>query len=64
MSEKEKRYDSGRFRRLWADDSGQDLAEYALMLVLLTVIVIAALTLMGPTIAEFFNEESSNLNEV
>jgi Flp pilus assembly pilin Flp len=34
------------------------------MLVLLTVVVIAALSLLGPTIAEFFNEVSSNLNEV
>ncbi len=64
MSEKGKRHDSGRFRRLWTDESGQDLAEYALMLVLLTVVVIAALSLLGPTIAEFFNEVSSNLNEV
>jgi Flp pilus assembly pilin Flp len=51
-------------RRLWTDESGQDLAEYALLLVLLTIVVIAALRVMGPTIASFFNEVSTNLSNV
>ena len=36
-----------QIRRLWADDSGQDMVEYALLLVLLTLVVIAALRLIG-----------------
>jgi len=53
-----------QLRRILKDDSGQDLVEYALLLVLLTIVVIAALQLLGPTIASFFNDVSSNLNEV
>ncbi|MCL7972469.1 MAG: Flp family type IVb pilin [marine benthic group bacterium] len=52
------------FRRLWSDESGQDLAEYALLLVLLTLVVIAALTLLGPAIGGFFNNVSTNLENV
>lgn len=33
---------------------GQGLVEYALILVLVAVVVIAALTLLGPTIANIF----------
>ena len=50
--------------RLLTDESGQDLVEYDLLLVLLTLVVIVALKLLGPVIGEFFNEVSSNLNEV
>ena len=53
-----------QLRRLLTDDSGQDLVEYALLLALLTIVVIAALVLLGPVIAEFFNEVSNNLNDV
>lgn len=47
--------------RLWTDESGQDLAEYALLLVLLTIVVIAALEFLGPTIAGFYNGVATNL---
>ena len=53
-----------QIRRFWTDESGQDLVEYALLLVLLTLIVVAALRLLGPTIANFFNNVSGNLNSV
>ena len=53
-----------QIRRFWTDESGQDLVEYALLLVLLTLVVIAALRLLGPTIAGFFNNVSGNLNSV
>ena len=51
-------------RRLLTDDSGQDLVQYALLLALVSIVVIAALLLLGPTISEFFNEVSNNLNDV
>ena len=53
-----------QIRRLWTDESGQDLVEYALLLVLLTLVVIVALRIMGPIIAGFFNEVSDNLNAI
>jgi len=53
-----------QIRRLWTDESGQDMVEYALLLVLLTLVVIVALRIMGPIIAGFFNEVSDNLNAI
>jgi len=53
-----------QFQRLWTDESGQDLVEYALLLVLLTLVVIAALRILGPVIGGFFNDLSDNLNSV
>ena len=52
------------FKALWADESGQDLVEYALLVALIAIIVIAALRLLGPVIANVFNNISSNLNTV
>jgi Flp pilus assembly pilin Flp len=53
-----------QFQRLWLDEAGQDMVEYALLLVLLTLVVIAALRILGPVIGGFFNEVSDNLNSV
>ena len=39
------------FKALWADESGQDLVEYALLVALIAIIVIAALRVLGPIIA-------------
>ena len=36
-------------------EKGQGLVEYALILVLIAIVVIAALTLLGPQIAIIFN---------
>ena len=43
-------------------EKGQGLVEYALILVLVAIVVIVALTFLGPTIANVFNKISSNLN--
>ena len=51
-------------RRLWTDESGQDMVEYALLLVLITLVVIVALRIMGPVISNFFNDVSDNLNTI
>ncbi len=37
-------------------EKGQGLVEYALILVLVVIVVIAALTLLGPTIGTIFSE--------
>lgn len=48
-------------RSLRWDESGQDLAEYAVLLALVTVVVIAALQVLGPTIAEFFDDVGDDM---
>jgi len=45
-------------------EKGQGLVEYALILVLIAIVVIAALTILGPTIANVFTKISTNLNNV
>ncbi len=45
-------------------EKGQGLVEYALILVLVAIVVIAALIILGPTIANVFNKISANLNAV
>ncbi|MFQ5888809.1 MAG: Flp family type IVb pilin [Gemmatimonadota bacterium] len=46
---------------LWEDDSGQDLAEYAILLALIAIVVIAAVRLLGPTIQNIFNAVNDEL---
>ena len=45
-------------------EKGQGLVEYALILVLIAIVVIAALVILGPTISNVFNEISGNLQGV
>ena len=47
----------GQFSR----EEGQGLVEYALILVLIAIVVIAALTLTGNSISNIFNKITSNL---
>ncbi len=42
-------------------EEGQGLVEYALILVLVAVVVIAVLTLLGPQIGDIFSSISSGL---
>jgi pilus assembly protein Flp/PilA len=42
-------------KRLARDESGQGLVEYALIVFLIAVVVIAILLLLGPQIAGIFN---------
>ncbi len=49
------------FRALRQDEYGQDLVEYALLVALIAIIVIAALVALGPIISSVFNNISSNL---
>ncbi|HEY7472017.1 MAG TPA: Flp family type IVb pilin [Gemmatimonadota bacterium] len=47
---------------LWSDESGQDLAEYALLIALIAIVVIAAVTLLGGNISTVFNNIAGALN--
>ena len=43
------------------DEEGQDLAEYALVLVLIAIVAVAGVTTLGGTIANTFTTISGNL---
>lgn len=43
-------------------EKGQGLVEYALILVLVAVVVIAVLTLLGPIIGNVFSRVNANLD--
>jgi len=51
-------------RLMARQEKGQGLVEYALILVLIAIVVIAALLILGPTIANVFNKISTNLNSM
>ncbi|HVA64053.1 MAG TPA: hypothetical protein VNF74_10045 [Terriglobales bacterium] len=42
--------------RLWKDDSGQDMAEYAIMLGVIAAVVLTAITLLGTNITAEINK--------
>ncbi len=47
--------------RLYARSNGQGLVEYALIIALVAIVVIATLVLLGPQIASIFKNISNNL---
>ena len=49
-------------QRLWSDESGQDLVEYVLIIVLIALAVTAALSLLADDISNAFSETGANLN--
>jgi Flp pilus assembly pilin Flp len=49
------------FQALWTDESGQDLAEYALLIALIALAVIVAVALLGSRISNVFNTIGSTL---
>ena len=48
---------------LWTDDSGQDMAEYALLLVLIAVVVAAAVIAFRGVIVDGFDAAADRLQE-
>jgi Flp pilus assembly pilin Flp len=48
-------------RSLWSDDSGQDVAEYAVMLAVILVIVVGTLKLIGGQSNNVFSEVASSI---
>ncbi len=47
--------------RLARNEEGQDLAEYALLLVLITLVVIGGVTLFGDRVSQMFNNVAGAL---
>jgi Flp pilus assembly pilin Flp len=47
--------------RLWNDEQGQDLTEYALLLVLLTLAAIGSLSTLATAVNGVFRNAASNL---
>jgi pilus assembly protein Flp/PilA len=48
-------------RALRADERGQTLVEYGLLLFFIAIVVIAALLVLGPTISGFFQQVNDQL---
>jgi pilus assembly protein Flp/PilA len=48
--------------RLWREEEGQDLTEYALLLVLIALVAIAAITQVGQAVSNVFSNAAANLS--
>jgi Flp pilus assembly pilin Flp len=48
-------------RKLWSDEQGQDIAEYAVMLAVILVIVVGTVRLIGSNANNVFSHVGSSL---
>jgi Flp pilus assembly pilin Flp len=48
-------------RRLWCEDEGQDIAEYAVMLAVILVLVVGTVRLIGSNANNAFSSVASSL---
>jgi Flp pilus assembly pilin Flp len=48
-------------RRLWSEEQGQDIAEYAVMLAVILVIVVGTVRLIGGNANNVFSSVSSSI---
>jgi len=49
-------------RRLWRDQAGQNLTEYALLLVLIALAAVASMNTLASTIKNVFSNAAANLS--
>jgi Flp pilus assembly pilin Flp len=49
------------FRDIWSDERGQDIAEYAVMLAVILVLVIGTVRLIGTNANHAFSQVASSL---
>jgi Flp pilus assembly pilin Flp len=49
------------FQQLWLDERGQDVAEYAVMLAVILVIVVGTIRLIGSNANNVFSSVSSSI---
>jgi Flp pilus assembly pilin Flp len=52
---------SNLLRRLWSEDAGQDIAEYAVMLAVILVLVVGTVRLIGSNANTAFSTVASSL---
>jgi Flp pilus assembly pilin Flp len=52
---------SSLLARLWANDQGQDIAEYAVMLAVILVIVVGTIRLIGSNANTVFSQAASSI---
>jgi Flp pilus assembly pilin Flp len=48
-------------RKLWAEEQGQDIAEYAVMLAVILVIVVGTLRVIGSNANNVFSDVASSI---
>jgi Flp pilus assembly pilin Flp len=48
-------------RRMWSEDAGQDIAEYAVMLAVILVLVVGTIRLIGSNANNAFSNVASSL---
>jgi Flp pilus assembly pilin Flp len=51
------------FRNLWTDDRGQDIAEYAVMLAVILVLVVGTIRLIGSSSNNVFSSVASSIGQ-
>jgi Flp pilus assembly pilin Flp len=51
------------FRKLWSDDQGQDIAEYAVMLAVILVLVVGTIRLIGGSSNNVFSSVASSIGQ-
>jgi len=49
-------------RKMWSDESGQDIAEYAVMLAVILVIVVGTIKLIGTNSNTVFSQVASSIS--
>jgi Flp pilus assembly pilin Flp len=54
---------AGFLDRLWSDERGQDVAEYAVMLAVVLVIVVGTIRLIGANANNVFSSVSSSISQ-
>ncbi len=47
--------------RLWREEEGQDLVEYALLLVLIALVAVASIQTVGKAVSNAFSNTAANL---
>ena len=47
--------------RLWKDEEGQDLVEYGLLLVLISLVAVGAMSTLGSGVSDAFSNAAANL---
>jgi Flp pilus assembly pilin Flp len=49
--------------RIWSEDEGQDIAEYAVMLAVILVLVVGTIRLIGSNANNAFSNVASSINQ-